>query len=183
MVRCEIRSLVKGRCMRRLNRVELKDISTHSPQIVDLLLLAMKTSPTLPPFDHLLTYLPASCTIRAGDIARIGIHVLNPYGGFCTVLSVSDRIILFSGGSCVAHDEVYHVFAFDDNDYLCHKYGYTATTLDLMIRIPSYLKDGDRYLIVSYVDANNYGRRKLIQECFIQKMSWLVLLVTMSSGN
>ena len=152
--------MVATRRMRRLNR-EVEDISTHSPQIVDLLLLAMKTSPTLPPFDHLLTYLPASCPIRDGDIVRIGIRVLNPYGVFCTVVSVSDRIILFDGGSCVAHDEVYHVFAFDDNGYLCHKSGYAATTLDLMIRIPSYLKDGHRYLTVSHVDANNYGRRKI----------------------
>ena len=65
--------MLATRCMRGFNRVEVEDISTQSPQIVDLTLLAMKTSPTLPPFDHLLTYLPASCTIRAGDIVRIGI--------------------------------------------------------------------------------------------------------------
>ena len=140
--------------------MEVEDISTHSPQIVDSLLLAMKTSPTLPPFDHLLMLLPGSCTIQAGDIVRIGVRVLNLYGVFCTVVSVSDRIIHFNGGSCVAHDEVYHVFGSDDNGYLCHKSCYAATTLDLMIMIPSYLKDGHHYLIVSHVDANNYGRRK-----------------------
>ena len=88
----------------------------------------------------------------------MSIPVLIPYGVFHTVVSVSYRIIRIDGGSCTAHDKV---FAFDDNGYLYHKSDYMATTIDLMIRIPSLLKDYDRYLTVSHVEAHNFGRRKL----------------------
>ena len=91
----------------------------------------------------------------------MSIPALTPYGVFHTVVSVSYRIIHLDGGSCIAHDELYHVYAFDYNGYLCHKSDYAATTIDLMIRIPSVLKDDDRYLTVSHIEANNFGRRKI----------------------
>ena len=90
--------------------------------MVDFSLLTTNTAPILESLNHLLEYHPsASCTIWAGDIVKMGIPVLTPYGVFHTIVSVSYRIIRLDGGSCIDHDKVYHVFVFDDD--------YTATTI------------------------------------------------------